>query len=679
MLVNSCYARIYAFPKGDSGQKRKSPLRQKNIRSTRTHALIIVVLTVVALAASQASAVRVCSYNVLNFPGTTGTARVPDFRTVIDEVQPDVLVVQEMLSQAGVNQFLNNVLNYGTPGLYAAGPFVDGPDTDNALFYKPSVVTYVSHSEIATSLRNISEYVLRPVGYTSPAAEFRVYSMHLKAGSTSSDQAQRLAETTILRNHLNALPSGTCFMLGGDYNLRASTEDSYEKLLANEADNDGRAMDPINRPGTWHDNSSFADIHTQSPRTDSFGGGATGGMDDRFDFLLTSYALDDGVGMEYLQGTYTAFGNDGQHFNQSINEGTNYAVSAAVADALHAAADHVPVFADFELPARLDAPSLLAFGDVAVGTQAAMTLAVENSATAPADDLTYTLSYSSGFSGPTGPFDLPAGDTNQHNVTIDTANTGSRSSSVTIQSDDPDHPSWGVSLTGTVVNHAQPSLASGYVVTTGSLDFGSHAAGDFADQQVSVWNYEYDSLQAMLNVYSAEIVGGDDRFHLTGGTIPVDLGAGSGDFTLQFDDSGATEDYLYTAALTFHSRDDQDVLGGTVLSDLTVTLTAYVQGGTGVPDEAPSVLSLAVGSRNPFSDRAELVLSMPSPGNARVDVFDVRGRLVTTLTSGTLPSGEHRLEWNGADRSGHPVSAGIYFVRAQVDGWRSSKKLVLMR
>jgi hypothetical protein len=54
--------------------------------------------------------------------------------------------------------------------------------------------------------------------------------------------------------------------------------------------------------------------------------------------------------MNYVDDTYIAFGNDGQHFNQAINSGTNGAVSQTMADALHAASDHLPVFASFRFP-----------------------------------------------------------------------------------------------------------------------------------------------------------------------------------------------------------------------------------------------------------------------------------------------------------------------------------------
>ncbi len=70
-------------------------------------------------------------------------------------------------------------------------------------------------------------------------------------------------------------------------------------------------------------------------------------MDDRFDLMLVSNSLLQPGGMDIVVDSHTAFGNDGNHFNQAINNGTNSAVADSVAKALHAAADHLPVFADF--------------------------------------------------------------------------------------------------------------------------------------------------------------------------------------------------------------------------------------------------------------------------------------------------------------------------------------------
>ena len=61
---------------------------------------------------------------------------------------------------------------------------------------------------------------------------------------------------------------------------------------------------------------------------------------------MVSNSLLETGGMDILADTYTSFGNDGNHFNQAINAGSNGVVADSVADAIHDAADHLPVFAD---------------------------------------------------------------------------------------------------------------------------------------------------------------------------------------------------------------------------------------------------------------------------------------------------------------------------------------------
>ncbi len=65
-------------------------------------------------------AVKLATWNLLNFPGSSGAAREDDFRLVIDKIAPDILVTQEMIDLSGCNQFLTNVMNFTVPGKYVA-------------------------------------------------------------------------------------------------------------------------------------------------------------------------------------------------------------------------------------------------------------------------------------------------------------------------------------------------------------------------------------------------------------------------------------------------------------------------------------------------------------------------------------------------------------------------------
>jgi hypothetical protein len=243
-----------------------------------------------------------------------------------------------MLSQSGVDGFLNNVLNVASSG-YAAGVFINGPDTDNAIFFKTISFTFLVNNVISTSLRDINEFILteKTTGDT-----IRIYSLHLKAGTSSSDQQQRLAEVVALRNYTDNLAPNTNYLVLGDFNIYGSTEPAYQQLLNQSTP--GYFIDLFNLVGTWN-NPSFASYHTQSPRTRQFGGGANGGMDDRFDMILFSEAVMDSGDIYYLPDSFVNYGNDGDHFNDSINRPPNSAVGQLIANAIHYASDHLPIFA----------------------------------------------------------------------------------------------------------------------------------------------------------------------------------------------------------------------------------------------------------------------------------------------------------------------------------------------
>jgi endonuclease/exonuclease/phosphatase family metal-dependent hydrolase len=279
----------------------------------------------------------IMTYNLLKYPGTNSGERNPYFKEVISAVRPDILVVQEMNSQDGVHEFLSQVLDRG----YTAGLYVDGPDTDNAMYYNALMFRFISNVPIATDLRDITEFTLVHV---RSGDTLRIFSAHLKASSGIENEARRLTEVRALRARTKLLPDDATYIMVGDFNLYGSSEPAYQELLA--TDSAGYFSDPINMPGNWHNNEAFAAIHTQSSREEQTGGGASGGVDDRFDFILMSPALFVAGGSDYVEGSYKAFGNDGLHFNSSINElPENSAVGQELADALYHASDHLPVMA----------------------------------------------------------------------------------------------------------------------------------------------------------------------------------------------------------------------------------------------------------------------------------------------------------------------------------------------
>ncbi|MEO0143223.1 MAG: endonuclease/exonuclease/phosphatase family protein, partial [candidate division WOR-3 bacterium] len=320
--------------------KNNSPSLLNTFDSAASFFKSFSIFTSLICAILSAGQIKVATYNILNFPNSYGFQRLDDFRTVMDYLKPDVLLVQEMQSQYGVNLFLDSVLNY-KESKFSACEFHDGPDTDNALFYRNDKISFVNAIYLATVNRDIAQYHLR---IKDSQKELYLFSIHFKSGTGSDNELTRLQEATILRTHLDTIANGREILVMGDFNFYYD-EPAYKKLIDSTEPGTGRLCDPIGIPGMWHENSSFSYLHTQSTRNEDLpDGGAGGGLDDRFDLIFCTPSLLDTADLFLPRESYTVFGNDANHFNKSINSGINQSVSDEVADALYYASDHLPVY-----------------------------------------------------------------------------------------------------------------------------------------------------------------------------------------------------------------------------------------------------------------------------------------------------------------------------------------------
>ncbi|HQQ68383.1 MAG TPA: T9SS type A sorting domain-containing protein, partial [Candidatus Cloacimonadota bacterium] len=82
---------------------------------------------------------------------------------------------------------------------------------------------------------------------------------------------------------------------------------------------------------------------------------------------------------------------------------------------------------------------------------------------------------------------------------------------------------------------------------------------------------------------------------------------------------------------------------------------------------------------NPFNPETTISFDMPKAGNARLDVYNVKGQLVKTLFNGTAPYGKTSKVWNGTDNSGRAVTSGVYFYRLSTDNGNETRKMMLMK
>ncbi|MBD3221545.1 hypothetical protein GF314_09905 [bacterium] len=122
----------------------------------------------------------------------------------------------------------------------------------------------------------------------------------------------------------------------------------------------------------------------------------------------------------------------------------------------------------------------------------------------------------------------------------------------------------------------------------------------------------------------------------------------------------------------------------TVTADDAVTYRTdlpVVSAATPVDDEPtlPAATRLVGNHPNPFNPQTTVAFATAGAGHVRVTVLDARGRLVRELLDTTLPAGEHQVRWDGRDRAGRDVGAGVYLARLTTGRTSQVTKMSLVR
>ncbi len=109
----------------------------------------------------------------------------------------------------------------------------------------------------------------------------------------------------------------------------------------------------------------------------------------------------------------------------------------------------------------------------------------------------------------------------------------------------------------------------------------------------------------------------------------------------------------------------------------TIAYLARVVGPRGASDAAePGALPVLASGPNPFAESTVLRFALATPGRVNVSIYDVAGRLVRELVNEARPPGSHRVIWDGRDRSGREVGAGVYFTRLVTEDVSKAGKLI---
>ena len=329
----------------------------KNMRKT----IITIAIIVLCARATAQDTITILQYNLLNYGNITSycpadSNTVPDknawTKTIFDYVRPTIFTVNELNRQPVMHDsLLHNVMNTNGVTYYKLAPTTNTTNTYlmNALYYDSRKVECAARYVAQNYVRDATVYKMY---YRSPDLErgdtvfFFCTLVHLKAGSYEGDDEDRAVMADNLMSWIEDFDTlgQQNFMVMGDFNVYTSTETAFQ-AFTNHSDSLIRFYDPINQIGAWNSNSAFAPYHTQSTRGGGGSGCAsTGGLDDRFDYILFNRNIkDNSRGLSYVADSYKALGNDGNHYNKSIIADGNSSVPSAVLNALYHNSDHLPI------------------------------------------------------------------------------------------------------------------------------------------------------------------------------------------------------------------------------------------------------------------------------------------------------------------------------------------------
>ncbi|MBW6515601.1 MAG: T9SS type A sorting domain-containing protein [Candidatus Cloacimonetes bacterium] len=93
----------------------------------------------------------------------------------------------------------------------------------------------------------------------------------------------------------------------------------------------------------------------------------------------------------------------------------------------------------------------------------------------------------------------------------------------------------------------------------------------------------------------------------------------------------------------------------------------------------PLITTLKGNYPNPFNPETTICFSLSEPSKVTISIYNNRGQLVKSVIDDFLPTGEHRIIWDGRDERYKQVSSGVYFYRMQANEYSEVRKMLLLK
>jgi len=93
----------------------------------------------------------------------------------------------------------------------------------------------------------------------------------------------------------------------------------------------------------------------------------------------------------------------------------------------------------------------------------------------------------------------------------------------------------------------------------------------------------------------------------------------------------------------------------------------------------PDQFNLYPAYPNPFNPQTTISYSLPSDGAVQLDIFNLNGKLVKSLTHETTTMGMHHIVWDATNNAEQTVSAGVYLIRLKYKDQIKTQRIVFTK
>ncbi|MDP8232306.1 MAG: lamin tail domain-containing protein [Candidatus Zophobacter franzmannii] len=186
------------------------------------------------------------------------------------------------------------------------------------------------------------------------------------------------------------------------------------------------------------------------------------------------------------------------------------------------------------------------------------------------------------------------------------------------------------------------------------------------------WTVESESHMSGYNVYRSETESIDSIYQINSGIIVASNESTTHNYS--FDDSEVNTGDTFNYWLESVSIDGINQFFG------PVAITVTEDGGNPDTQDVQIVTAIKNIFPNPFNPSTSVTFSLKEESIVIVNVYNVKGELVSELTNEAYPEGtDHTVVWDGIDRNGKQSGSGIYFFKMETKGYTAVKKAVLIK